>query len=463
MNPYKKLMSNTAIFAIGTFSSKLLVFFMTRYYTAVLTADDFGLSNTITMASNILLPIASVTITDAVIRFGLDKSNNKHEVFSTGLFAILIGFVITLPFAPLVNMVGYLGDYTALMYAYVFAANLQSLCGQCVRTRGHVKLYAFDGIFRTISTIILNIIFLSAFHLGITGYVLSVICANFLSILFLTAIDGLYRFIHIRALNRSTIVNMLRYSIPLIPSKICVYIYSSADSFFILYMVGKRANGLYNTAHKIPTLLILVSGIFIEAMQISAFSSDNRKEQEKFFTRVGNVYQALIFMFASGIIMTSKLSMSIIAAPSYYEGWRFIPLLIFASAFACLSNFQNIIYGVVKKSVSSLTTTLFGAGMNILLNFIFVPKWGANGAAFATLISYIAMFLVRAVHTRRYLAVHWNIPRFFGTFLLLCLQSALMLHEGTFWIPVQILLFLLITLIGAKDILAGLSKVLKRG
>lgn len=163
MNQYKKLMSNTMIFAIGTFSSKLLVFFMTRYYTAVLTAADFGISSTITQASNILLPLASVTIIDAVIRFGLDKSQNKHEVFSTGFFTILLGFALMLPFAPLVKMLGYFGEYTALIYFYVLAANLQSLCGQCVRARGHVKLYALDGIFRTVSTIVLNVLFLSAF------------------------------------------------------------------------------------------------------------------------------------------------------------------------------------------------------------------------------------------------------------------------------------------------------------
>ena len=463
MNQYKKLMSNTMIFGIGTFSSKVLVFLMTRYYTAALTQSEFGISSTIQQASNIITPIASVAIIDAVIRYGLDKSNSKHEVFTTGLFAILFGFAITLPFAPLIAKLGYLGEYTGLIYLYVFAANLQSLCGQCVRARGHVKLYAFDGIFRTLTTILFNILFLTGFGLGVPGYILSTVCANVLSIVMLVVLDGLLRFIHIRALRRTTIVNMLAYALPLIPSKICMYIYSSADSFFILYMVSADANGLYNAAHKIPTMLILISGIFIEALQISAFSSDDRKELEEFMTKVGNVYQSIVFVIASGIIMTSKISMSIIAAPAYFSGWRFIPLLIFASAFACLSNFQNVVYGVAKKSVGSLTTTLFGAGLNIVLNFIFVPLWGASGAAFATLVAYIAMFLVRAAGTRRYITVHWNIPRFAGTFLLLCLQSFLMLHEGPYWITQQLALFILIAYIGSKDILLGFQKLLRRG
>lgn len=459
MNQYKKLMSNTVIFAIGTFSSKLLVFFMTRYYTSVLTQSDFGISSTITQASNILLPIASVAITDAVIRFGLEQHNSKKNVFTIGFISILIGFIILLPFAPLVSKLGYLGEYTALMYAYVFAANLQSLCGQCVRARGHVRLYAIDGIFRTITTIILNVIFLSAFEMGITGYILSVIVSNFISVALLVLIDRLNRFIDIKAVKKKTVLQMLRYSLPLIPNKICVFIYSSADSFFILYMVSAEANGLYSAAHKIPTMLILISGIFIEAMQISTFSDIDKVNQQRFLTKIANAYQSFVFIVASGIIMFSKLAMSIIAAPDYYEGWKFIPLLIFASSFACLSNFQNIIYSIVKKSSSSLTTTLVGVSINITLNFILVPRFGASGAAFATLIAYIAMFLIRAIDTQKYIRVQWNVRKFAISFVLLSIQSFLILLDGQFWVTQQLALFIAISYIVSGDLIKVIRKL----
>ena len=42
MDKYKKLLSNTLIFAIGTFGSKLLVFFLTPFYTSVLTSEELG-------------------------------------------------------------------------------------------------------------------------------------------------------------------------------------------------------------------------------------------------------------------------------------------------------------------------------------------------------------------------------------------------------------------------------------
>lgn len=463
MNQYKKLMSNTAIFAIGTFSSKILVFLMTRFYTGVLTTSDYGIVDIIVQTCNVIIPIASLCIPQAVIRYGLERSESKHEVFSVGFFTILIGFVLILPFSPLIGLIKGISEYTLLIYVYVLTASMQSLCGQFVRARGHVKLYALDGIFRTVVMIALNFLFLAHFEWGIAGYVLSIICSDALSAITLFLIDNLYRYLHIRAFEPTMAKRMLQYAIPLIPTGLCVWVFSMSDRYFILYMIGETENGLYSLANKLPTILVLVSGIFIEAWQISTINDNNRKEQENFFSKVGNVYQSLVFMMASGIIMTAKLAVYILAgSPAYYDAWQFIPLLIFGTSFACLSNFQNSIYTLHKKTTYSFLTAIVGAVLNLTLNYLLIPPLGANGAALATLTSYIVMFLIRAVHTRKYLRVRWNIPRFTTTFLLLCLQSALMLRESSYWLIAQIALFLLITLIGAKEIITGIRKVLKK-
>lgn len=463
MNQYKKLMSNTAIFAIGTFSSKILVFLMTRFYTGILSTADYGIVDIIMQTCNVIIPIASLCIPQAVIRYGLEKTESKHEIFSIGFFTILIGFALILPFSPLIGSIRGLQGYTLLIYVYVLTSSLQSLCAQFVRARGHVKLYALDGMFRTFITILLNIFFLAKMGWGISGYVFSIICADALSALMLFLIDNLYRYLHIRAFERSTAKKMLSYALPLIPTSLCVWIFSMSDRYFILYMIGETENGLYSLANKLPTILVLVSGIFIEAWQISTINNNSKEEQEHFFSKVGNVYQSLVFMMASGIILTAKLSVYILAGSAeYFVAWKFIPLLVFGTAFACLSNFQNSIYTLHKKTTFSFVTAIVGASLNLVLNYLLIPKMAGNGAALATLTSYIVMFLIRAVHTRKFLRVHWKIPKFVLTFLLLCVQSFFMLHEGPFWIPIQLLLFTLIVLIGGQDILLAIRRVLKR-
>ena len=73
MNQYKRLLGNTFIFAIGTFSSKILVIPMLRFYTGMMTQDEMGVADLIIKTTSILYPVVSLSIGQAVIRYGLER------------------------------------------------------------------------------------------------------------------------------------------------------------------------------------------------------------------------------------------------------------------------------------------------------------------------------------------------------------------------------------------------------
>lgn len=459
------------IFAIGTFSSKLLVFVMNHFYTAALTKPEYAVANIIILVSNIIIPIASLGIANAVIRYGVDQKNDRREVFSISILTVLGGVMLLIPFAPLLKPMlehflpgsQILSSYIVIIYLYVLVSSIQSVCSQFVRALGHVRLYALGGVFRTVMTVVFNILFLSVLKIGIPGFVLSVVCSDGLAVILLSIIEKLPQFFRPTAYRLSLAKQMYRYAVPLIMTTICVWIFSSSDQFFISWLTGEETAAVFMASYKIPTLLTVVSGIFIEAWQLSTFTNNTYEEQVDFFSKVGNAYQAIIFMLASGIVLFSRVGMAIIAIPSYFEGWRYIPLLIFATAFCCLSNFTNSVYALYKKTIFSFTSAIGGAIANLILNYVLIKRFGGNGAAFSTLLCYIGMFLARAIHSQQYLAIRWKVKRFAGTFLLLCGQSALaLLYEGPFWYPIQIGMFLIISIINAQDILLSIQRVLHR-
>ncbi len=71
MNRYKKLMTNSGLIAIGNFGSKLIVFFLIRFYTAYLTTEMYSVAELITQTSKLIMPLASLGVADAVFRFAL--------------------------------------------------------------------------------------------------------------------------------------------------------------------------------------------------------------------------------------------------------------------------------------------------------------------------------------------------------------------------------------------------------
>ena len=471
MNQYKKLLSNTFIFAVGTFSSKILVILMLRFYTGVLTKDEMGVADLIIKTTSILYPIVSLSIGQAVIRYGLERRQRKRDVFSIGLITVLCGFIIALPFHPLLNLVHYntstggsgsLLPWQWLIYLYVLTSCTQNVCSQFIRALGHVRLYALDGIFRTFMTIVLNILYLKVFHWNIFGYVFSIICSDALSTVCLFLIAGLWRYIRVRRLNLHLWRGMLAYSLPLVPDAILVYIIGFSDQMLLAGMQTAAESAVYSIAYRVPTLIALVASIFVDAWQISMVNNNSREEQIGFFSNVGNTYASIVFIIASGAVMCAKLAMMVLAVESYYSGWVVIPFLALGAGFSCLSSFQKSVYLLEKRTVPSFVSTAFSAVINIVLNVLLIPRFGGMGAALATLTSYVALFIYRAVDSRRFMPIRWNLRRLVITVALLAVQVTLMLLEPPLWLLWQLLLFGLLALVNSRELLAGFKKLLHR-
>ena len=117
---YKQLVSNTLLFAISNFSSKLLSFFIRPYLSYALDSPDvMGVSSLLQQSANLLIPMVSLGVSYAVIRFGLDKTKDKASVFVNGFVTILLGFGIMVLASPLLRHIPTAAPYLGLLYLCV--------------------------------------------------------------------------------------------------------------------------------------------------------------------------------------------------------------------------------------------------------------------------------------------------------------------------------------------------------
>ncbi|MBR7091628.1 MAG: polysaccharide biosynthesis C-terminal domain-containing protein [Clostridia bacterium] len=424
MNRYKRLLSNTFVFAIGTFSSKVLVYFLVPLYTHVLTNAQFGSADLIQQTGNLLLPLASLGITTAVLRFGLDSAVRKTDVFTAGLLCVMFGSGALLLLSPLWLLVRPLAPYSVLLMVFAVMSTLRSLCSQFVRSQSRVRLFALDGLLSTATMLLLTILFLTVFRWGVTGYIAAIVCSDFLSVLFLTVTGRLWRYVGFSGLQPNVLRQMLRFALPLIPNTLLWWITNVSDRYFVIYMMGEEHNGPYAIAYKIPALIILVAGVFMNAWQISAVTE--QEDRERFYSKVGNHYTSILMIVASLILLGDRMIIRLWVAEDYYIAWQYVPLLTLATVCTCLVDFLGSIYLVEKKSVHSMLTAAVSAVMNLILNAVLIPVWGVNGAAAATLLCYFTVFLIRFWDTRRYIKVAWHLPRLCGGFAILAAQTVLL-------------------------------------
>lgn len=423
---YKTLLSNTFLISLGTFGSKLLTFVMVRFYTGVLTPADYGTADLIMQTANLLLPLVSLGITNGVFRFALDRKEQRRSIFTIGFYTILVGSLILLAALPLLSNSESLREYTLLIGVYTLASCLHSLCAQYIRAEGKTALFAVQGIINTALVIGFNITFLLVFRMGVFGYVMSVVAADGICTLFLVLREKLWK-LWLPKPEGQLWNAMLRYSIPLIPATIFWWITSVSDRYMVAYFLGTDANGLYAVACKIPTVLTLLSTIFMEAWQFSAIqeATGNREVHIRFYTQVWSAFLAVMVMACSVIIVLCRLEIRMLSTQQYYEAWKYIPTLSMAMVFSAFSSFMGSVYVVTEKSRLSLWTALWSALANIFLNFLLIPRIGIQGAAIATLASYVLCFAIRAVTSRRLIPFTLFTPRLIGSGLLLAIQSLL--------------------------------------
>ncbi|MBO4228979.1 MAG: polysaccharide biosynthesis C-terminal domain-containing protein [Clostridia bacterium] len=463
MNKYRKLLSNTVILGFGTFGSKLLVFCMVRFYTSCLNTEQYGIADVITQTANLLIPLLSVGIAEAVFRFALDRETDKKAVFSTGFFTILAGGAVFGLLTPLLELVPFFRGYSLLVFSYTLFSCLHTLCMQFIRAEGKMKLFAVHGILSTALTILLNLLFLLVFQWGVVGYVLSVVLSDVFCTVSLFLSQKLYRLVSFRSLRSRFPRAMLKFSIPLIPTTVFWWMTNVADRYMVTWMIGSDADGLYAVAYKIPTLLILLSGIFIEAWQFSAISEKGDQEHAVFFGNVFNSFQALMFIAGAVLTALAKIAVQVMAAEEYYPAWQYVPMLSVATIFSSLVTFMGSVYLVEKKSVLSFLTSMTGALLNLVLNLLLIPTFLAvNGAAIATFFSYFVVFIIRALNAQKYISFPMHPVKLTLNTAIVLVQAYWMITESQGWIFVQIGAVLLVFGLNLHAILAGVGRILDR-
>lgn len=464
---YKRLMSNTMLFAISNFSSKLLSIILQPYITfAMGEVDEVGITKLVQQIGSLLIPLVSMGVSFAIIRFGLERTNDKRKVFTNGFVTILMGFGLMVICYPLLRLIPLFSSYAILLYVHVLVSCMRTLCTQFIRSRQLNRLVAVDGVLCSATNLGFMILFLSGMHLGAEGYVLALICSDALSAIFVFLVAGLRRYLHWYSFDPKMWKKMMCYALPMVPAQISFWIINASSLFFVQAMcegyqsqTGEYWTGLLSVGSFLPTILTVLGTIFYEAWQLSAVTEEH--EREVFFSRVFSIYQALLFCCCSGIVLLCRPLMFLFKS-NFYDAWQFVPMLTLGTLFNCFNQFLNSIYMLEKRSTLSLYTMMVGAVANCILAWALIPLVGPNGATFASMVSYILVFILRAMNTRKLLRLNFAPARLMFNCTLIGIETVIMLTAAPYWAVWCTIITVVICLFNMQSILAMLKQLLGR-
>ena len=399
----KYLFKNTAIFTIGNLATKVISFFLIPLYTNVLTTSEYGTVDLVVTISTIAVPIITLNIMEAVMRFNLDRGADKNKITKIGIVILFFGMLLGLALIPLCRLWNQISSFSILVYFYVVcsASSQVFLCD--LRGKELLVQYSIGNILNTLLIAGFNILFLLVFKLGIAGYLLAYTIANAIVAVYALIIGKGYRAIR-ASLDKRKMKEMLKYAVVLIPNSFMWWIMNSSDHVMVTSMIGVAANGVYAISYKLPTLISTFTGIFNQAWSYSAIREEEAEDVETYTNNVFKSMISVIMLIGLCMMAVIKPFLKIYVSPNYYEAWQYTPFLIIGCVYLTLGTFMSTSYTVHKDSKGFLFSATFGAVLNIILNWLLIPSLDVYGAALATCISYISVFIFRLFHTRKYLS-----------------------------------------------------------
>ena len=463
MNKYKKLGKNIALITIGNFASKILSFFLIPFYTAVLTTAEYGTADLMTTTINLVSPFFTLLISEAIMRFALEKEKDKSQVFMIGILTTLVGFGCMLLFSPAVLLMDSIKPYYWLFISYYFASTLHLVVSQFVKGIEKVTVYSLSGVFQTLIFILLNFIFLLGLKIGVTGYLLALIISNLLTVIFLWIGAGLNHYLlSLKKLDKKLAMEMFKYSIPMIPNSISWWVSNSSDKYILTFFAGVGLTGIYSVSQKIPSLFATISTIFMGAWQISAVEDFGSEQSKKFYSNVYRKYSSMNIILVSTLIYGTKILAKILFSKDFYSAWKFTPVLVLAFLFNAMASFLGSIYTSAKKTRMLFISTIIAALANIIANFLMIPLWGAMGAGIATLLSYFLVWLIRLWDTRKIIKLSLNLKKDILSYLLLIMQICVMCMEIKHYYIWMIAIWMVLVILHREAILVILNMVTEK-
>lgn len=464
MKSYKKLLGNSFIFAVGRLGSKLISFFLVPLYTYYLSAAEFGTVDLVYTTVNMLIPIVSASMFDAVLRFIMDDVNDTDSVMMNALSVSMIGFFVALLFYPVIVWLDLLGESNVVMFMYIilFVMILERIFAEYTRAIGEVKKFAINGIIITISTGTLNILFLVGLNLGIEGYLMAMIIANIISIIYLVLSTKAYSHFDLSLIKLKMTKLLLAYSVPLIPNALMWWLINASSRYFIRFFIDVSANGLFAVASRIPTLINIVTQVFMQAWQLSAIEEFDNKDKSSFYSNVFNYLSSFLFLGTSAVIVIVKPAFDFLFAAEFYEAWIVVPFLLLSAVFSSFSGFLGTNYIAAKETKGVFKTSVYGGIISITLNFLLISTLGLVGAGLSSMFSFMAMWILRLHDTKKFIDMKMNWKVIIGNLVIITIQIILLLLDLNVVTELTIgaLLFTLIIVIN-KSLWKLVTKLIK--
>lgn len=414
---YKNILKHSSIYIIGMLVSKAVGFIMIPIYTNYLVPSDYGTLELLFMTSDVMTILIGIGLAQSVLRlyYDCDLQKEKKEIVSTALITGLVAFSLIFGFFALksdfVSGLVFGHDDSDFYFRIIFITMIFASGIEIPLTylRAQQKSFKFVliNLARLIIQLSLNIYFIVFLNYGVLGVLYSGLISSLIIGAYLIISTFYETGFHFSLLK---LRQLLIFGYPLIFSHFGAFILTYSDRYFLRHFNDLTEVGIYSLAYKFGMMVsILLLAPFHQFWMAEMYAIYKRREAQKTFRDIFTYSTSVSILFCFVLSMFIPEIIKLIAPESYWSSYKLVPLICIAYILVGMQSFTSCGILISKKTHLLAYSTAIAVIANILMNIALIPKWGAFGAAYATIGSFFIRFIVTFYFSQKvyYLKYDW--------------------------------------------------------
>jgi O-antigen/teichoic acid export membrane protein len=276
----------------------------------------------------------------------------------------------------------------------------------------------------------------------------------------------------------SVVRQLLAFGLPLVPAGYAMWGLNYMDRLFLVRYSTLSELGIYALVYNLGYLVIqtLVNPLWLMYPNsvTELYNSEDYAGVQKLFDHTAGVICALTIPAIMGLFVLGRQLLLLLSTPEFAAGAPLIAIIASAYFFHMIASFFDTSFGLIHRQYLAVLSMVVALIVNLLLNMVLIPAYSITGAAFATMLAFLAQLLFSCAVSVRLKTLTVNFAFFFRILLLSSLMAlgvhglaAAFFHQGIIDLLILILagvlfyalLLILFRIVSTADIARALRRL----
>ncbi len=403
MNNDKILAKSTFWYTIGNFASRALVFLATPIYIRFLSVEEYGLYSNFASWLTILSVSTGMNLQHSILKARYEYEDDLNSYLKS-IYLVIAGLVAGLGAFVLLNLNWTktflnMGNFDLiLLFAYLFAYPGFAIATTLHRSFFRMKSFIIATLVQISATVLVSVALLllvpgRRLEMLIIGQTLP---ASIIGLYFLIRI-----FLQEGRPKKVMLTNAVKLGIPMIPHTLGGVLLDRSDRVMITNLVGEAQTAYYSVGANVSTILIVVSNSLNNAFIPWLTGSLSKGEQDEEIKKNANRQILLFSVVVVAVLLLAPEIVFFFGGRNYQSSVAvMVPLLLGAYFHHVYVMYMNLEYYNRRTRGTVISTTIV-AVLNIVLNYMFIPRYGFAAAAYTTLFCYVVRYFLHVGIAKR--------------------------------------------------------------